>query len=226
MLALNDQVRRGRILYLGISDTPAWIVAKANTYARCNGLRPFVVYQGQWSAADRSFEREILPMCRAEGMGIAPWGALGGGMFKTEAQFQEQVGRKDDPTENQKKISRVLETIATRKKTRLTSIALAYVLHKAPYVFPIVGGRNIDHLKSNIEALGLQLSREEIVEIDDAVPFSRGFPYDVVAPTVLHDEISGPEDLVWNKSFAHIDQVEKEKPRVAGQHVSIDQVPH
>jgi aryl-alcohol dehydrogenase-like predicted oxidoreductase len=80
---LNDVVQQGKVIYLGISDTPAWIVAKANEYARGHHLKPFVLYQGKWSASTRDFEREILPMCRAEGMGIAPWGAIGGGAYKT-----------------------------------------------------------------------------------------------------------------------------------------------
>ena len=70
MNALHHLVVQGKILYLGISDTPAWIVSKANEYARAHSLTPFVIYQGQWSAATRDFERDILPMCRAEGMAV------------------------------------------------------------------------------------------------------------------------------------------------------------
>ena len=72
MQSLNTVVQQGKVLYLGISDTPAWIVSKANQYARDHGLRQFVVYQGRWSAANRDFERDIIPMCAAEGMGLAP----------------------------------------------------------------------------------------------------------------------------------------------------------
>lgn len=111
-------------------------------------------------------------------MGVAPWGALGGGNFKTEEQRKSQEGRKGPPgTEAQIAVTKVLESIAKRKKAALTSIALAYVLHKTPYVFPIVGGRKVDHLKSNVEALKLQLSPEEIQEIEEAYPFTLGFPH-------------------------------------------------
>ena len=109
-------------------------------------------------------------------MGIAPWGALGGGAFKTEEQRKAQEGRKVQASEEQVKISKVLESIANRKDTAITSIAMAYVMHKTPYVFPIVGGRTIDHLKVNIEALKLRLSQEDIKEIEGAVPFDHGFP--------------------------------------------------
>lgn len=176
MQSLNHLVQAGKILYLGASDMPAWVVSKANQYARDHGLRQFSVYQGRWSAGNRDFERDIIPMARDEGMALAPWGSLGGGNFKTEEQRKAQEGRKVKPTEAQIKISDALEAVAKRKNTIITSVALAYVMHKTPYVFPIVGGRTIDHLKQNIEALALELTEKDIEEIENAVPFDIGFP--------------------------------------------------
>ena len=80
MQSLNTLVSQGKVLYLGISDTPAWVVVKANAYAREHGLRPFSVYQGRYSALSRDLERDVIPMCRDEGMAIHPWGVLGSGM--------------------------------------------------------------------------------------------------------------------------------------------------
>lgn len=79
MQSLNTLVQQGKVLYLGISDTPAWVVCKANAYAREHGLRPFSVYQGRYNAMMRDLERDIIPMCRDEGMAIHPWGVLGSG---------------------------------------------------------------------------------------------------------------------------------------------------
>jgi aryl-alcohol dehydrogenase-like predicted oxidoreductase len=76
MNSLNDMVRAGKVLYLGVFDTPAWIVSKANQYARDFGLRQFVVYQGEWGAAKYDFEREIIPMCADEQMDLCPRVAL------------------------------------------------------------------------------------------------------------------------------------------------------
>ncbi|KAH7130379.1 aryl-alcohol dehydrogenase-like protein [Dendryphion nanum] len=178
MQSLNHLVASGKVLYLGVSDTPAWVVSKANEYARNHGLRPFSVYQGQWSAASRDFEREIIPMARDEGMALAPWGSLGGGNFTTEEKRKaNDKGRNmRPPTETQIKVSKKLEEIANTKNTQITSVALAYVRHKAPYVFPIVGGRNVKHLQGNIEALGLELSDEEVDAIDAESNFEIGFP--------------------------------------------------
>lgn len=185
MQSLNQLVAAGKVLYLGISDAPAWVAAKANEYARNHGLRQFSVYQGRWSAASRDFERDIIPMARDEGMALAPWGALGGGTFKTEEQRKKQMenkeGRQAPATPEQIAVSRVLEKIATAKGTIITSVALAYVMQKTPYVFPIVGGRNVEQLRGNIEALSLELTPEDIAEIEAAVPFELGFPHNFIA---------------------------------------------
>lgn len=119
-------------------------------------------------------------MCKAEGMGICPWGALGAGKFKTEEQRRAQGGRQVTASETDKQISRVLESIANRKATAVTSVALAYVMHKSPYVFPIVGGRKIEHLQGNIEALTVVLTKEDIKEIEEALPFDLGFPHNIL----------------------------------------------
>lgn len=117
-------------------------------------------------------------MVRDEGMALAPWGALGGGNFTV--QDKEKAGEKGrnfrPQTEAQQKVSEKLAGIAKAKNTLITSVALAYVRHKAPYVYPIVGGRKVEHLKGNIEALGLELSDAELDDIDSAVNFEVGFP--------------------------------------------------
>ena len=117
-------------------------------------------------------------MCEAEGMSMAPWGALGRGNFKTAEQRQSKEGRKmGGASEIDLKVSEVLERIAKKKGTVMTSVALAYVMHQSPYrVFPIVGGRKVEHLKGNIEALSLKLSVEEMEEIEGAYDFEFGFP--------------------------------------------------
>jgi aryl-alcohol dehydrogenase-like predicted oxidoreductase len=182
MQSLNDLVTSGKVNYLGVSDAPAWIVSKANQYARDHGLRQFVVYQGLWSAARRDFERDIIPMCVAEGMGLIPWGSLGMGQFKSEEQRKAPGGRAAffPLTDAVIKVSGALEGVAKRKETEITSIALAYVMHKTPYVFPVVGGRNIGHLGGNIQALSVELTQEDISEIEKAMPFDPGFPMDVL----------------------------------------------
>lgn len=132
-------------------------------------------------------------MCKDEGMALAPWGALGGGKFKTEEQRKSDVGRKVQASEVDIQVSKVLEKIATRKNTVITSVALAYVVQKTPYVFPIVGGRTVDHLKNNIEALTLQLTQEDIEEIESAYPFDLGFPNSML----WGQKFNGTQQKIW-----------------------------
>jgi len=212
MQSLNQLVVSGKVLYLGISDAPAWVVAKANQYARDHALRQFSVYQGLWSAACRDFEREILPMARDEGMALAPWGALGQGKFKTEEERKAGDSLRNKvqpPSAVDLQVSKVLETIATRKNTLPTSVALAYVMHKAPYTFPIVGGRTVDHLKRNIAALTLQLDDADIEEIESAVPFDLGFPHSFLYGGVNPGH---PCAVSWLNMAATYDYVSLPKP--------------
>ncbi|KAL4959515.1 aldo/keto reductase [Aspergillus stella-maris] len=184
MHGLNSLITAGKVLYLGVSDTPAWVVVKANDYARAHGLRPFSVYQGKWNAGFRDMEREVIPMCKDQGMGIAPWAPLGGGKFKTaearKAAQGDSSNRGAEMSETDIKISDALEKVAKRKGGTLHAVALAYVMHKTPYVFPIIGQRKVEHLKANIEALGIQLAQEDLAEIDAASDFDVGFPMNFI----------------------------------------------
>ncbi|WWC92523.1 uncharacterized protein L201_007482 [Kwoniella dendrophila CBS 6074] len=185
MQSLNDLVRERKVLYLGISDAPAWIVSEANCYARQHGLAQFVVYQGAWSVSYRDMERDIIPMCRANGMAIAPYAVLGQGKFKTPEQFEQL--RKDgklragnEPTEKDIKISKTLQEVAEEigNETKLTSVALAWARQSMAYSYPIIGGTSIHQLKSNIEALKIQLSDAQLNKLNHAVDFNWGFPHE------------------------------------------------
>jgi aryl-alcohol dehydrogenase-like predicted oxidoreductase len=120
MDALHILVVQGKVLYLGISDTPAWIVSAANTYAREQGKTQFSVYQGRWNIMSRDFERDIIPMARHFGMALAPWDVLGGGNFQSKKQIEErkkagEVLRSfmgDAQSPQQEKVSAALEKVA------------------------------------------------------------------------------------------------------------------
>lgn len=134
-------------------------------------------------------------------MALAPWGALGAGHFKTDEQraATKKDGRNFMPaTEHILKVSKALEALANKKNTPITSIALAYVMQRTPYVFPIVGGRTVDQLKSNVEALSLVLSIEDIDEIEKASPIDLGFPHGMIGltPDGFMNRIGGQCDYV------------------------------
>ncbi|KAL2882780.1 putative aryl-alcohol dehydrogenase aad14 [Colletotrichum sp. CLE4] len=186
MDSLHILVEQGKVLYLGISDTPAWVVSAANTYAVGHGKTPFSVYQGRWSVMHRDFERDILPMAHTFGMALCPWDVLGSGKFQSKKALEERKKAGEglrsfvstgEQTEMEVKMSEALEKVAGEHGTEsVTAIALAYVRSKAPNVIPIVGGRKVEHLKANIDALKIKLTDEQIAFLEGVKPFDVGFP--------------------------------------------------
>ncbi|CAI4435017.1 BAI_1a_G0016280.mRNA.1.CDS.1 [Saccharomyces cerevisiae] len=186
MDSLHILVQQGKVLYLGVSDTPAWVVSAANYYAKSHGKTPFSIYQGKWNLLNRDFERDIIPMARHFGMALAPWDVMGGGRFQSKKAMEERrkngegirsfVGASEQ-TDAEIKISEALAKVAEEHGTEsVTAIAIAYVRSKAKNVFPLVGGRKIEHLKQNIEALSIKLTPEQIEYLESIIPFDVGFP--------------------------------------------------
>ncbi|KAJ6113268.1 Aryl-alcohol dehydrogenase (AAD) [Penicillium sp. IBT 18751x] len=217
MDSLHILVEQGKVMYLGISDTPAWVVAAANTYARAHGKTPFSIYQGRWNVMRRDFERDILPMARHFGMALAPWDVLGSGHFQTAKQLEERkkAGEglrsmfQSEQSEEERKISEALATVAAEHGIEsVTAIALAYVLCKAPNVFPIVGGRKVEHLKDNIKALSIRLTEQQIEFLESAAPLDIGFPGNFIGPDPA---ISGGKMPLLMQTAGAIDFVQGEQ---------------
>jgi len=167
-------------------------------------LTQFSVYQGKWSPTERSFERDIIPMAIDEGMALAPWGAIGGGKYKTEAERANSTGRKGprvELTDIDKAVIPVLERVAQRRNASMTSVALAYIISKTPYVFPIVGGRNVEQLKGNIEALKLKLTEEDVKEIEAPYQLDLGFPHSFLGGTTA-------ASMAWASIAGWVDHVD------------------
>ncbi|KAJ2920061.1 hypothetical protein MD484_g294, partial [Candolleomyces efflorescens] len=201
MHALHALVMARKVLYLGISDAPAWVVSKANQYARDHALTPFVIYQGKWSVMDRSFERDIIPMARDEGMALAPWGVLAGGKIRSDAEEERrrQSGEKGrtfvspewERTQEEKKVCDSLEVVKGEVGAEnIGAVAIAYLLHKTPYVFPIVGLRKPEQLHQNIEALEISLTKEHLKFLDGVVPFDLGFPHTFTGDGTEYDPMT------------------------------------
>ncbi|OAA76996.1 norsolorinic acid reductase [Akanthomyces lecanii RCEF 1005] len=218
MQALNSLVVSGKVLYLGISDAPAWIASKANEYARNHGMCQFSVYQGQWSAAHRDFERDIIPMCRAEGMALAPWGSLGGGKFRNAEQRNAQAGTvSQEYTEEETKVTAALEAVAGRKNAAPIGVAIAYVMHKAPYVFPVLSGRKVEHVKGNIDALSIELSPADIKEIEGAAPFDLGFPNNFLWGREVPTAQGNVKFAVLGGNYDHVEDTKPIRPAKAAE---------
>ncbi|ODN92759.1 aryl-alcohol dehydrogenase [Cryptococcus wingfieldii CBS 7118] len=185
MQSLNDVVKSGKVLYLGISDTPAWIVSQANEYARQHGLSQFVVYQGLWNVSVRDLERDVIPMCRANGMGLAPWGALGRGKFKSPEELQKQSTWRggSPPSERDLKVSKTLQEVAEEVGggVRAANVAMAWVR----------------------QALKIHLTQDQIDKLSKASEFDLGFPMNYFGTDAHYLPEGKPNTFVLNAA-AHL----------------------
>ncbi|RAH71301.1 Aldo/keto reductase [Aspergillus aculeatinus CBS 121060] len=190
MDSLHMLVQQGKVLYLGICNAPAWVVSAANTYARLQGKTQFSIYQGRWNVLHRDLEREVIPMARRFGMAVAPWDVLGGGKFQSP---QAMAARREngeglrrmmgsgEQSEDEVRMSEALGKVAAEVGIEsVTAVALAYVLAKHPNVFPVVGGRKVEHLRDNIQALEVRLSEEQIRFLEGVKPLELGFPQNML----------------------------------------------
>lgn len=192
MDGLDVLVKQGKVLYLGISDTPAWVVAAANEYAKANGKTQFSIYQGQWNCLVRDIERDVIPMARHYGMAIAPWDVLGAGRMASRRTHEKRkadgekvrayLSKKPYLTDKEWEMVDCLEGIAQELGLgdNVPAVAIAYVMAKAPNVFPIIGGRKVEYLKSNIKALEVRLSQEQVKKIEAVNQFDVGFPHTII----------------------------------------------
>ncbi|CAI4590146.1 BAM_G0030990.mRNA.1.CDS.1 [Saccharomyces cerevisiae] len=186
MDSLHILVQQGKVLYLGVSDTPAWAVSAANYYATSHGKTPFSIYQGKWNVLNRDFERDIIPMARHFGMALAPWDVMGGGGFQSKKAMEERRKNGEDirsfvgtseQTDAEIKMGKALAKVAKEHGTEsVTAIAIAYIRSKAKNVFPLVEGGKIEDLKENIKALSIDLTPDNIKYLESVVPFDIGFP--------------------------------------------------
>ncbi|KAH8697515.1 putative aryl-alcohol dehydrogenase Aad14 [Talaromyces proteolyticus] len=216
MDSLHILVEQGKVLYLGASDCPAWVVATANTYARANGKTPFSVYQGRWNVMRRDFERDIIPMARHFGMALAPWDVLGSGHFqskkalearKKEGESLRGMAGFSESTQSPEevRISEALSKVAEEHGIEsVTAIALAYVMAKTPNVFPIVGGRKVEHLKDNMQALHIRLTDEQIKYLESVNDFDVGFPGNFIREDPRVSGGPGPMLLEANTKLAYV----------------------
>lgn len=205
MRALDDLVRAGKVLYVGISDAPAWIVAQANTMAELRGWSRFVGLQVRWSLLDRDVERELVPMARAFDMAITPWGVLGAGLLsgkyvggKPPEDTRRAGWTASKLTEKNFAIVAEVQKIAAEIERTPSQVAIAWVAKKAPNVVPILGARKAEQLVDSLRAAEITLSAEQMKRLDDASAIELGFPHDFLSS----DSIRG---IAYGKTYDLID---------------------
>ena len=175
MRALEDLIRSGKVRYLGVSNHPAWMVMKANSLAAHMGWSKFVASQNFYSIASRDIEREIVPMALSENISIMPWSPLAGGFLS--GKFKRDVSktgnsRRDDfdfPPINKEKafdIVDVMTKIGEHYNASAARVALAWTKDRPGVTSVIIGAKNNDQLLDNLACTELQLTPDELKELD------------------------------------------------------------
>jgi aryl-alcohol dehydrogenase-like predicted oxidoreductase len=183
MRALDDVVRAGKVLYIGISDAPAWVVSRAQTLAQWRGWTPFAGLQVPYSLVQRDIERELLPMAEAYGMTIAAWSPLGGGLLSGKYSRPGAEGRlaAGSISEHDLAVATAVQEVADELGVTPSQVAIAWVRAQSPAVHPIVGARTVEQLQDNLAALDCVLPDELSRRLAGATGYTAGFPTDFIA---------------------------------------------
>jgi aryl-alcohol dehydrogenase-like predicted oxidoreductase len=201
MRGLDDLVRQGKVLYIGISDAPAWWVAQANTLASLRGWSPFVGLQIEYSLVERTVERELIPMAKALNLGVTAWSPLSNGVLtgKYHGHASAEPGRMSSdmmkqflPDEQRTaRIVAAVKGVADQADRSMAQVALAWLRTRPVPVIPIIGARKLSQLQDNLASLDLSLSAEQVKVLDDASQIELGFPHDFYAKEMVRTLIYG-----------------------------------
>ncbi|MFE7799464.1 aldo/keto reductase [Nocardia sp. NPDC057440] len=183
MRALDDAVRAGKILYVGISDAPAWVVAQANTLAQWRDWTPFAGLQVPYNLLQRDIERELLPMAESLGMTVTVWGPLARGVL---AGANGRRGSAAELTARDRAAADAVAAVAAELDVCPAQVALAWLRHKSAAVVPIIGVSSVAQLTDNVGAVQLTLTDDAVRLLEAAAPFQLGFPGDFIAECEPH----------------------------------------
>jgi aryl-alcohol dehydrogenase-like predicted oxidoreductase len=185
MRGLDDLISRGLVHYIGISDTPAWIVSQANVMAELRGWSQFVGLQIEYSLIQRAPERDLLPMAKQFGMSVTPWGVLGGGALSGKYINTDKgtaPGRiPENSARRSERANRIAETtVAVAKELEVapTAVALAWAKRLHQSVIPIIGARTPEQLSNTLENGNLILPQSAIDRLNEVSAIELGFPHD------------------------------------------------
>lgn len=194
---LDDLVRSGKVVYVGISDTPAWQVSRMQAIADLRGWSPLVALQVEYNLIERTIERDLAPMAREMGLGVVPWSALASGVLSGKYS-RADLGQSDgglDPALNRKTVATihgglterglaiadVVKEIAAETGHRPSQVAIAWTLLNPVVTSTIVGARTLAQLDDNLGALAVSLSHEQRSRLEAASAFELGFPHEFLA---------------------------------------------
>jgi aryl-alcohol dehydrogenase-like predicted oxidoreductase len=193
--ALTDLVRQGKVRYVGVSNFTGWQLMKALCSSELKGFERFVSLQPQYSLVERNIEREVLPVCREEGLGVIPWSPLGGGFLTGKYRRGERppedsriAGATDDmeeawarrATERNWRTLDVIDEISEETGKSYAQISLNWLLRQGDVTAPVIGARRLDQLEDNLQATGWELSAEQVRRLSEASAIEDVYPYRMI----------------------------------------------
>ena len=191
MRGLDDLVRQGKVLYVGISDVPAWWIAQANTLADLRGWSRFIGLQIPYNLIERTVERELIPMAKALDIGVTAWSPLSNGVLtgKYHGHGGSELGRMNSETmktfmPEQQRATRVVaavKIVSEQTGCSMAQVALAWLRYRPVPVIPIIGARKLTQLQDNLASFDLELSAEHLRSLEEASRVELGFPQDLYA---------------------------------------------
>ncbi|WP_439365198.1 aldo/keto reductase [Bradyrhizobium sp. DASA03005] len=191
MRGLDDLVRTGKILYVGICNTPAWRISQLQTMADLRGWSPFVALQIEYNLVERTVEHELIPLAATLGLGVLPWSPLGGGVLTgkyTRTDLRDSQERAVGTTRasiiassgllNERSLAaaEMVRTIASELGATSSQVAIAWTLANPAVTAPVIGARTLDQAEDNFGAVGISLSPEQMARLDQATAPDPIFP--------------------------------------------------
>jgi aryl-alcohol dehydrogenase-like predicted oxidoreductase len=204
---LDDLVRQGKVHYLGISDTPAWIVSQANAIAELRGWTAFAGLQIEYSLVQRTPERDLIPMAKYFGMTVTPWAPLGAGIL-TGKYNQGMIagGRLSEKSlkynEKNLSIAHVVVDVAQNLGITPSQVALAWIKARESSFVPIIGARREEQIIDSLKYLDITLPKDDFLRLEDVSAIDLGFPHDFL----LSD---GVKDVVFGGNYSKIEHRKK-----------------
>lgn len=189
MRALDDLVRAGTVLAVGLSDAPAWVASQANTLADVRGWSPFAALQFPYSLLERTVERELLPVADALDIPVTTWAPMAAGIL-TGKYTRDSAGTPDDSrraganasllTEHNLRIAHEVDRVADEVGASSAQVALAWVRRSSPRVIPIIGARTAAQIEDNLGCLEVQLTADQAARLGEVSRIDLGFPYSLL----------------------------------------------
>ncbi|TDO46191.1 aryl-alcohol dehydrogenase-like predicted oxidoreductase [Kribbella sp. VKM Ac-2527] len=195
--SMDDLVSAGKVLYVGISDMPAWQVSRMQAIAELRGWSPLIALQIEYSLVERTVERDLIPMAREMGLGVLPWSPLasgvlagkytaadldhGGGSASAAGSRKNVAAANNSLTERSLAIADVVKAVAARNDRTPSQVALAWTLRNQAVTSPILGVRTLAQLEDNLGALEVQFSDQDVTELEEISKVELGFPHDFLS---------------------------------------------